>query len=66
MRKLVILGGGTAGTIMLDKLTGALDPDEWQITLVNDTETQATACQGAVLLPGRYSSLPQASEDRTR
>jgi len=39
MRKLVILGGGTAGTIMLNKLTGVLDPDEWQITLVNDSET---------------------------
>lgn len=39
MRKLVILGAGTAGTIMLNKLTEALDKNEWQITIVDQFET---------------------------
>jgi sulfide:quinone oxidoreductase len=39
MRKLVILGAGTAGTIMLNKLTEALDKNEWQITIVDQIET---------------------------
>lgn len=39
MRKLVILGAGTAGTIMLNKLSEALDKNEWQITIVDQSET---------------------------
>lgn len=39
MRKLVILGAGTAGTIMLNKLSEALDKNEWQITIVDQAET---------------------------
>lgn len=39
MRKLVILGGGTGGTIMLNKLYNALDKDEWKITLIDQYET---------------------------
>ncbi len=39
MKKLVILGAGTAGTIMLNKLSGALDPNEWQLTIVDQHET---------------------------
>jgi len=39
MRKLVILGAGTAGTMMLNKLSGILDKDEWQITIVDQFET---------------------------
>ncbi len=39
MRKLVILGAGTGGTMMLNKLTGILDKDEWQITIVDQYET---------------------------
>jgi len=39
MRKLVILGAGTAGTMMLNKLTEALDKNEWQITIVDQFET---------------------------
>jgi len=39
MRKLLILGGGTAGTIMANKFSGVLSSDEWQITIVDDTET---------------------------
>ncbi len=39
MKKLVILGAGTAGTMMLNKLNGTLDKSEWQITIVDQFET---------------------------
>lgn len=39
MKKLVILGAGTAGTMMLNKLYNTLDKDEWQITIVDQHET---------------------------
>lgn len=39
MRKLVILGAGTAGTMMLNKLYNTLDPKEWSITIVDKEET---------------------------
>ena len=39
MKKLVILGAGSAGTMMLNKLHGVLDRDEWQITIVDQHET---------------------------
>jgi sulfide:quinone oxidoreductase len=39
MRKLVILGGGTAGTIMANKLRKALSRDEWEITIVDKNRT---------------------------
>lgn len=35
MQRLVILGGGTAGTIMANKLARELDSQKWQITLVD-------------------------------
>lgn len=39
MKKLVILGAGTAGTMMLNKLYNSLDKSEWQITIVDQFET---------------------------
>ena len=39
MKKLVILGAGTAGTMMLNKLQPVLDKEEWQITIVDQYET---------------------------
>ncbi|MDP2366092.1 MAG: FAD/NAD(P)-binding oxidoreductase [Ignavibacteria bacterium] len=39
MKKLVILGAGTAGTMMLNKLYNTLDKNEWQITIVDQFET---------------------------
>lgn len=35
MRKIVILGAGTGGTIMANKLRKALERDEWSITVVD-------------------------------
>jgi len=39
MKKLVILGGGTAGTMMVNKLAPVLDKRDWQITIVDQHET---------------------------
>jgi len=38
MRRLLILGGGTAGTMMANKVAPVLDEQEWQITVVDCTE----------------------------
>jgi sulfide:quinone oxidoreductase len=38
MKKLVILGAGTGGTIMANKLAPVLDSKEWKITLVDKDE----------------------------
>jgi len=39
MKKILILGAGTAGTMMLNKLNAVLDNHEWQITIVDQYET---------------------------
>ena len=39
MKKIVILGAGTAGTMMANKLRAALDKEEWGITIVDQFKT---------------------------
>jgi len=39
MMKILILGGGTAGTMMANKLRKALDREEWDITVVDKHST---------------------------
>lgn len=39
MKKLLILGAGTAGTMMLNKLSNELESSEWSITIVDQFET---------------------------
>ncbi len=39
MKKLLILGAGTAGTMVANKLSHVLSRDEWQITIVDQNET---------------------------
>ena len=39
MKKIVILGAGTAGTMMANKMRKVLSPDEWKITIVDEDET---------------------------
>ena len=39
MKKILILGGGTAGTMMANKLFKALDRNEWEITIVDQHKT---------------------------
>jgi len=35
MKNLLILGAGTAGTMILNKLYKELDKDEWKVTIVD-------------------------------
>ncbi|MBT8198227.1 MAG: NAD(P)/FAD-dependent oxidoreductase [Acidimicrobiia bacterium] len=39
MKKLVVLGAGTAGTMVVNKIRPRLDTQEWQITIVDQDET---------------------------
>jgi sulfide:quinone oxidoreductase len=39
MKKLVILGAGTGGTIMANKMRKELERDEWEITIVDQFKT---------------------------
>ena len=39
MKNILILGGGTAGTMMANKFFKALDRQEWQITIVDQHKT---------------------------
>ncbi|MFO7935089.1 MAG: FAD-dependent oxidoreductase [Bacteroidales bacterium] len=39
MKKILILGGGTGGTMMANKLSRVLDRTEWQITIVDQNKT---------------------------
>lgn len=39
MKRLLILGGGTAGTMMANKLRKALDREEWDITIIDKHRT---------------------------
>lgn len=39
MKKLVVLGAGTAGTMVVNQLSHHLDRDEWNITIVDMDET---------------------------
>ena len=39
MKKIVILGAGTAGTMMLNKLHKILDKEEWELTIVDQHKT---------------------------
>ena len=38
MKHLLILGGGTGGTMMANKLVPVLDAHEWQVTIVDNSE----------------------------
>lgn len=54
MRRLVILGGGTAGTIVANKLHRRLDAAHWQITVVDRDDAHAYQ-PGFLFLPfGSY------------
>ena len=39
MKRILILGAGTAGTIVANKLAQELDREEWKITIVDESET---------------------------
>ena len=39
MKRLLVLGGGTAGTMAVNKLRPRLPRDEWRITVVDQSDT---------------------------
>ena len=39
MKRILILGAGTAGTMMANKLRKALDRSEWEITVIDKFKT---------------------------
>ncbi len=54
MRKLLVLGGGTAGTIVVNKLIKKLPKDTWEITVV-DQDSKHIYQPGLLFLPfGTY------------
>lgn len=50
MKKLVVLGGGTAGTMVVNKLHKKLDAHEWSITVI-DKDNDHLYQPGLLLLP---------------
>lgn len=55
MKKILILGAGTAGTMVANRLSRLLDHDEWKITLVDQRETHYYQ-PGFLFIPfGMYS-----------
>ncbi|MGB8652354.1 MAG: FAD/NAD(P)-binding oxidoreductase [Mycobacteriales bacterium] len=50
MRRLLVLGAGTAGTMVVNKLRGRLDRREWEITVV-DQDGDHVYQPGLLLLP---------------
>jgi sulfide:quinone oxidoreductase len=50
MKRLLVLGGGTAGTMVVNKLRSRLHPDAWQITVV-DRNSEHLYQPGLLLLP---------------
>jgi sulfide:quinone oxidoreductase len=50
MQKIVILGAGTAGTIMANKLKAVLDREEWSITII-DREKEHYYQPGFLFIP---------------
>jgi sulfide:quinone oxidoreductase len=56
MRRLVVLGGGTAGTMLVNRLWRRLDLDEWQVTVV-DRDDDHLYQPGLLLVPfGLYEA----------
>lgn len=54
MKRIVILGGGTAGTMMANKLARALPAHQWHVTVV-DRDDRHVYQPGLLFLPfGQY------------
>lgn len=65
MRRLLILGGGTAGTILANKLRSRLDHDDWQITVV-DTDDDHVYQPGLLFVPFDVYDPDEISRPRHR
>ncbi len=65
MRNLLILGGGTAGTMVATKLRRNLKKQDWTITIV-DRDTQHIYQPGLLFLPFGGYTPEQITKDRRR
>ena len=66
MKRVLILGGGTAGTIVANKLYQELDPDEWKITVV-DKDDRHYYQPGFLFIPfGIYKGKQDVMRSRRR
>jgi len=65
MKQLVILGAGTAGTIMANKLYSRLNKREWQITIVDQNETHIYQ-PGLLFIPFGIYNQNQVVQPRSR
>jgi sulfide:quinone oxidoreductase len=63
MRRLLILGAGTAGTMMANKLRARLALDEWQITIVDQDESHQYQ-PGYLFIPFGYYTPDQVVKPR--
>jgi sulfide:quinone oxidoreductase len=64
VKKLLILGAGTAGTMVANRLHRLLDPDEWKITIVDQHETHYYQ-PGLLFIPfGMYSKNDVVKPER--
>ncbi len=65
MKRLVVLGGGTAGTMVVAKLAKKLDPKDWSITIV-DQDNQHIYQPGLLLLPFGVYEVSDLIKTRTQ
>jgi sulfide:quinone oxidoreductase len=65
MRRLLVLGGGTAGTMVSNKLRRRLDAGQWQITVVDADDTHAYQ-PGYLLIPFGVYQAAQVVKSRRR
>ncbi len=65
MKNLVILGAGTAGTMMANHLDSKLSKEEWQITIVDQNKTHYYQ-PGFLFLPFDIYSTKQVKKDGTK
>ncbi len=65
MKHLVVLGGGTAGTMVVNKLAKALDAKKWCITIV-DEDNEHIYQPGLLLLPFGVYDPKDLVKPRTR
>ncbi len=63
MRKLVVLGGGTAGTMIVNKLRRQLETREWQITVVDRDDIHHYQ-PGYLFLPFGEYTVEQVTRSR--
>lgn len=55
MKRLLVIGAGTAGTMVVNRLRRVLDMDEWKITIIDPVETHYYQ-PGFLFIPfGMYS-----------